>query len=79
MATWSNSLVFCVLLSLCCCPPVGILLFWTNPDYGRDMKIVFTVVFVAWMLAAGSQTKVVNNYYPSGATKSGATTWKTSP
>ncbi|MBV9467869.1 MAG: hypothetical protein JO316_24945 [Abitibacteriaceae bacterium] len=61
VASWYNSLFFCILLSVCCCPPVGIILFWTNPNYSRDIKIVFTIVFIVWMLGSGGT--VVNNYH----------------
>ncbi|MDQ3813749.1 MAG: hypothetical protein M3347_07340 [Armatimonadota bacterium] len=54
MATWYNSLPFCLFLAVCCCPPLGIILFWTNPDYSQQIKIVFTIVFIVWMLAGGA-------------------------
>ena len=43
---WWQSLLFCLLLSLFCCWPVGLILYWTNPVASIRNKILFTLVFV---------------------------------
>ncbi len=43
---WWQSLLFCLLFSLFCCWPVGLILYWTNPVASIRNKILFTLVFV---------------------------------
>ncbi len=44
--SWWNSLIFCLLFSLFCCWPIGVVLYWTNPVASKKSKIIFTAIFV---------------------------------
>ncbi len=44
--SWWNSLIFCLLISLFCCWPIGVILYWLNPVASKKSKIIFTAVFV---------------------------------
>ena len=48
--SWWNSLIFCLLLSIFCCWPLGVILYWMNPVASKKSKIIFTAVFVALFL-----------------------------
>ena len=44
--SWWNSLIFCILLSIFCCWPLGVGLYWMNPVASKKSKIILTAIFV---------------------------------